>query len=210
MSHGARNWPFFTLTARPVSPAATRRSVCRQRNAGICSTSTASAAGAHCSARVHVGQHRQAEPLAHLGENLQAPRHADAARGTGAGAVRLVVAATCRSAARPSRRRSRRARRRPPARAPRLSIWHGPAISTNGRSLPISTPPMRTIRGECSDTMCSLVEACDAGDVVKSAKTGLRHGRACPGHPRGPCSAIARVKAWMPGTSPGMTRDSRG
>ena len=49
MSHGARNWPFFTFTAAPVSPAASSRSVCRHRKAGICSTSTACAAGAHCS-----------------------------------------------------------------------------------------------------------------------------------------------------------------
>ena len=43
MSHGARNWPFFTLTARPVAAAASSKSVWRQRNAGICSTSTTSA-----------------------------------------------------------------------------------------------------------------------------------------------------------------------
>ena len=47
MSQGARNCPFLTLTARPVSAAATRRSVCRQRKAGICNASTASATGAH-------------------------------------------------------------------------------------------------------------------------------------------------------------------
>jgi hypothetical protein len=32
------------LTARPARPAATRRSVCRQRKAGICSTSSTPAA----------------------------------------------------------------------------------------------------------------------------------------------------------------------
>ncbi|RJF76540.1 hypothetical protein D4Q52_05180 [Rhodopseudomonas palustris] len=32
----------------------------------------------------------------------------------------------------------------------------------------------------------------------------LRHGRACPGHPRLLC--ISASKAWMPGTRPGMTR----
>ncbi len=50
MSHGARNWPFFTLIAAPVSPAASNRSVWRERKAGICRMSTASAAGPHCSA----------------------------------------------------------------------------------------------------------------------------------------------------------------
>jgi hypothetical protein len=49
MSQGARNWPFLTLTARPVRAAATRRSVCRHRKAGIWSTSTTSATGAHWS-----------------------------------------------------------------------------------------------------------------------------------------------------------------
>jgi hypothetical protein len=32
---GSRNWPFFTNTDRPVAAAASRRSVCRHRNAGI-------------------------------------------------------------------------------------------------------------------------------------------------------------------------------
>ena len=49
MSQGARNWPFLMLIARPVLAAATSRSVCRDRKAGICSTSTASATRAHCS-----------------------------------------------------------------------------------------------------------------------------------------------------------------
>ncbi len=47
MSQGARNCPFFTLIARPVLAAAIKRSVCRQRNAGICKTSTTSATAAH-------------------------------------------------------------------------------------------------------------------------------------------------------------------
>ena len=44
MASGERNWPFFMFTIFPVSAAATRRSVWRQRNAGICSMSTYSAA----------------------------------------------------------------------------------------------------------------------------------------------------------------------
>ena len=35
ISCGARNCPFFTLIAQPVAPAASNRSVCLQRNAGI-------------------------------------------------------------------------------------------------------------------------------------------------------------------------------
>jgi len=50
MSQGAKNWPFLTLTTLPVAAAATRRSVCRHRKAGICSTSTACATSEHCAA----------------------------------------------------------------------------------------------------------------------------------------------------------------
>src|SRR5579875_3647521 len=48
ISHGAKNCPFFTLIALPVLAAASTKSVCLQRNAGICSTSHTSATGAHC------------------------------------------------------------------------------------------------------------------------------------------------------------------
>ena len=34
ISHGERNCPFFKFTTRPVFPAATNKSVCRERNAG--------------------------------------------------------------------------------------------------------------------------------------------------------------------------------
>src|SRR5687768_947708 len=44
-------FPRTLSTARPVAPAAFRRSVWRQRKAGICSTSTTSATTAHCSGR---------------------------------------------------------------------------------------------------------------------------------------------------------------
>src|ERR1044072_3531432 len=46
MSPGARNWPFFTLTQRPVRAAAASRAVCLPRNAGgwsTCATSRAAA-----------------------------------------------------------------------------------------------------------------------------------------------------------------------
>ena len=46
MSRGATNCPFLTFTGRPLRAQATIRSVCRQRNAGTCSTSSTSAAGA--------------------------------------------------------------------------------------------------------------------------------------------------------------------
>ena len=46
MDSGDMNWPFLTFTQRPVRAAATKRSVCRHKNAGICSTSATSAAHA--------------------------------------------------------------------------------------------------------------------------------------------------------------------
>ena len=55
------------------------KSVCRQRNAGVCSTSTTAATGATCSALVHVGQHRQAGLAAHLGEDREPLVQAEAA-----------------------------------------------------------------------------------------------------------------------------------
>src|SRR5579885_1572240 len=42
--------------------------------------------------------------------------------------------------------------------------------------------------------------------VVSSGITFPRHGRACPGHPR---LVTATIKAWMPGTRPGMTGEGR-
>ena len=49
ISHGEETGPFLTLTTLPVFAAAISRSVCRQRNAGICRTSTTSAASVACS-----------------------------------------------------------------------------------------------------------------------------------------------------------------
>src|SRR6266496_5152505 len=46
MSSGARNWPFLMLTGLPAHATAWMKSVCRQRNAGVCSTSTTAAASA--------------------------------------------------------------------------------------------------------------------------------------------------------------------
>src|SRR6266540_5446060 len=44
MSSGARNWPFLMLTGLPADATARMKSVCRHRNAGVCSTSTTPAA----------------------------------------------------------------------------------------------------------------------------------------------------------------------
>ena len=50
MSHGAKNWPFFTLIILFVFAAAINRSVCLHKKAGICKTSTWSATTEHWSA----------------------------------------------------------------------------------------------------------------------------------------------------------------
>jgi hypothetical protein len=49
-----------------------------------------------------------------------------------------------------------------------------------------------------SETVPSLRE-----NVSEAQKSGNRHGRACPGHPR--IAVSATRKTWMPGTRPGMT-----
>ena len=48
ISCGDMNWPFLTLTERPVWPQASSRSVCRARNAGTCRMSTTFAAIGTC------------------------------------------------------------------------------------------------------------------------------------------------------------------
>ena len=49
MSQGAKNWPFLTFIILFVFAAAIKRSVCLQRKAGICKTSTWLATTEHCS-----------------------------------------------------------------------------------------------------------------------------------------------------------------
>src|SRR5437870_13157844 len=48
ISQGERNCPFFRFTTRPDLPVAISKSVCRDRNAGTCSTSQTSAARGTC------------------------------------------------------------------------------------------------------------------------------------------------------------------
>ena len=152
MSQGARNWPFFTLIGLPVSPAASSRSVWRHRKAGICRTSTACAAMAHCSAvctSVSVGQPVR---FAHLGEDRQALADADAARGGDARCGWPCRSSTCRSGGTPVAADISRSAAATSRACPRDSIWHGPAINANGRSLPIATLPTCTMRTHCTTT----------------------------------------------------------
>ena len=90
ISHGERNCPFFRFTTRPVFPAATSRSVCRERNAGICSTSATSATGAACEGFVNVGQNGNAETVFDFLQDAQAfgkPRPAIRVSGRAIGLV---------------------------------------------------------------------------------------------------------------------------
>ena len=92
MPSGCIHWPFFTFTGLPVAPAATSRSVCRQRNAGICSTSTTSRRRRALLGQMHVGEDRQSGRRAHAierGEPLVEPGPAARA---GVRAIGLVEA----------------------------------------------------------------------------------------------------------------------
>jgi hypothetical protein len=79
------------LTARPVLPAATSRSVCRHRNAGICSTSTASAATSQWPGSCTSVSTGRPVSLA-SGPESACPPEAGTAKALHAGAVGLVVA----------------------------------------------------------------------------------------------------------------------
>jgi hypothetical protein len=62
----------------------------------------------------------------------------------------------------------------------------------------------RAVRGEQRDAADAFAAAgLGAGEERAGGKMLLRHGRACPGHPR-LCSCIC-LKTWMPATSAGMT-----
>src|SRR4051812_12406741 len=142
MSSGARNCPFFTLTARPVRAAASIRSVWRDRKAGICSTSATSATGAACSGAwmsVSTGTPAVSRtrpstrtPSLNPGPPNDEPHvrvalsyHALKMKGTPArpGMSRRAIAVSMACAS--------------------LSMTHGPAISTSAPA-PMLTPPAST------------------------------------------------------------------
>src|ERR1700722_13413436 len=143
MSHGARNCPFLTLTTLPVAAAASNRSVCRHRNAGICSTSTACATSVHCAASwmsVSTGRPR--------GERITANTGCACARPMPRAVDTLVRLALSNEVlyTRPTLRRvaiSFSAQATSSACA-RLSSWHGPAMIEIGKSLPNLTDPAVT------------------------------------------------------------------
>jgi hypothetical protein len=65
---GARNWPFLMFTGFPARATAWMKSVCRQRNAGVCSVHEFATVGT--SSSVNVGEHRHVQ-RSHLGEDLE-------------------------------------------------------------------------------------------------------------------------------------------
>ena len=76
MASGERNWPFLMLTTLPVCAAATSKSVCRHKNAGICSTSTYPAAIAASSAAwmsVVVGREKRSPTFARISRAFSSP-----------------------------------------------------------------------------------------------------------------------------------------
>ena len=91
MSSGARNWPFLMFTGLPARATAWMKSVCRHRNAGVCSTSTTATAALDFVHRVHVGEHRHVDLPADLVEDAQALLHARTAKRRVRTAVGLVV-----------------------------------------------------------------------------------------------------------------------
>ena len=73
ISHGDRNCPFLTLTTLPgLCAQRSSKSVCRQRNAGICRISTTFRRLRRLLFRMHVGQHRHAKLILHLLQDRQA------------------------------------------------------------------------------------------------------------------------------------------
>ena len=76
MSHGARNCPFLTLIIFFVLEAAINKSVCLQRKAGICKTSTCFATIEHCSAlctSVNIGTFNSFLILSNIGSDCSKP-----------------------------------------------------------------------------------------------------------------------------------------
>ena len=80
MSQGARNWPFLTLTTRPVCGSGDQKvGLPAQEGRDLQHVDDLGDRRA-LRGLVHVGEHRHAERLADLGEDRQRRLQADAAR----------------------------------------------------------------------------------------------------------------------------------
>src|SRR5205814_1057789 len=145
ISPGERNCPFFRLTGLPAAATATMKSVCRQRKAGVCSTSTTAATAATCSfscTSVSTGSPVSRRTSARMARpsSMPTPRKPSSE-------VRFALSKedlyTTGSPARAAMSRTRSAWRRA---ASRDSMTHGPAISASGAPPPTVTVPTRTPR----------------------------------------------------------------
>ena len=143
MSQGARNWPFLTCTGRPVAAAASSRSVCRARKAGICSRSQTSATGAAWrgswmsvvtgSPVASFTRRRMASPRSSPG-----PRYASTLVRLALSNEALNTSGTASSAAICFSRAAIASV------SSSLSITHGPAMTSNGWPRPQRRVPMVT------------------------------------------------------------------
>src|ERR1035441_8289784 len=141
ISCGATNCPFLMFTMRPVRPAAVSRSVCRQRNAGICRMSATSAAGAACHASgssVRIGKPSDFGPAAFNPARMRSPSFNPGPRYAPT-LVRLALSKLALNTNSPTAARMPRAMR---CTCSSLSMTHGPAIST--RRLPKSANSIGT------------------------------------------------------------------
>src|SRR5688500_18319633 len=115
------------FTGFPVAPAATSKSVCRHRNAGIWSTSTTSAAGAHCSGRwtsVSSGS-----PVARRTRSSAASPSSRPGPRAAPGLERFALSKLALKTMRPGTRSARRARCSPTRTlSASASSTHGPAM----------------------------------------------------------------------------------
>ena len=131
MSQGARNWPFFTLTTLPVCAAATSRSVWRAQEGRDLQDVDRLRDGGALVALMHVGQNRQAEFLADIGEDRQRLFQSRCRAPCSAGAVGLVEAGLVDQPDAELSQASFSAPAMSKAWA-RLSSWQGPAIRVSG------------------------------------------------------------------------------
>src|SRR5213080_2207199 len=145
ISPGERNCPFFRFTGFPAAATATMKSVCRQRKAGVCSTSTTAATAATCAfscASVSTGSPVSRRTSARMARpsSMPTPRKPSSE-------VRFALSKedlyTTGSPARAAISRTRSAWRRA---ASRDSMTHGPAIRASGAPPPTVTVPTRTPR----------------------------------------------------------------
>src|SRR5204862_136113 len=145
ISPGERNCPFFRFTGFPAAATATMKSVCRQRKAGVCSTSTTAATAATCS--FSCTSVSTASPVARRTSARMARPSSMPTPRKPSSEVRFALSKedlyTTGSPARAAMSRTRSAWRRA---ASRDSMTHGPAISASGAPPPTVTVPTRTPR----------------------------------------------------------------